>query len=115
MLDDARRRLLDDLSQVATSAAGLLQGAGKEVETLVRQRVDQVVERLDLVTREEFDAVSEMAANARSENDSLRSELDALKAELAALKAAKPKRAPARKAAAKKPAAKRPASRKTTT
>ncbi len=115
MMDEARRRLLDDLSQVATSAAGLLQGAGKEAETLVRQRLDLMIDRLELVTREEFEAVAEMARLAREENDSLRGELEQLKAEFAQLKPAPAKRAAAKKPARRKAAAKPSGSRKTTT
>lgn len=68
---DARRRVLDDIAKVATSAAGLLQGAGREAETLLRQRLEGLFDRMDLVPREEFDAVKAMAAKARAENDAL--------------------------------------------
>ena len=68
---DARRRVLDDIAKVATSAAGLLQGAGREAETLLRQRLEALLDRMDLVPRDEFEAVKAMAAKARAENDAL--------------------------------------------
>lgn len=68
---DARRRVLGDIAKVATSAAGLLQGAGREAETLVRQRLEGLLDRMDLVPRDEFEAVKAMAAKARAENEAL--------------------------------------------
>ena len=65
----ANRRILDDVSRLATSAAGLVQGAGREAESLVRQRLERLLDGMDLVTREEFDAVKAMAAAARLENE----------------------------------------------
>ena len=50
----------------------------QEVETLVRQQVDRIVGRMDLVSRDEFEAVREMAENARIENEQLSARLDAL-------------------------------------
>ncbi len=108
----ANRRLLDDVSRLATSAAGLVQGAGKEAETLLRQRLERLLDGMDIVTREEFDAVKAMAAKARSENDALHKRLAAMEEVIQSLNAkSKPKAAAASKpkAAAKakaKPAAK---------
>ena len=67
----ANRRLLDDVSKLATSAAGLVQGAGREAEMLLRQRLERILDRMDLVTREEVDVVKEMAMQARMENELL--------------------------------------------
>jgi BMFP domain-containing protein YqiC len=75
---NARRRLLDDLAKIVTATAGVLQGAGREAELLARQRLERLVERLDLVGREEFDAVKAMAAEARAENARLAERLDRL-------------------------------------
>ncbi len=61
----ANRRLFDDASKLATSVAGLVQGAGREAEMLLRQRLERILDRMDLVTREEFDVVKEMAMQAR--------------------------------------------------
>ena len=67
----ANRRLFDDVSKLATSAAGLVQGASREAEMLLRQRLERILDRMDLVTREEFDVVKEMAMQARMENELL--------------------------------------------
>jgi BMFP domain-containing protein YqiC len=66
-----RRRMMDDIAKLSTAAAGLVQGAGREAETLFRQRLERLLDRMDLVTREEFEAVKAMAAKAREENEAL--------------------------------------------
>jgi BMFP domain-containing protein YqiC len=70
-----RNRLLDDIARVANGAAGVATGMRDEVETLVQQQVDRVLSRLNLVTREEFEAVKAMAAKARSEQEALEKRL----------------------------------------
>ena len=65
------RRLFDDVAKLATSAAGVVQGAGREAELLLRQRLERILDRMDLVAREEFDVVKEMASKARLENEML--------------------------------------------
>ena len=70
-----RNRLLDDLARVANGAAGVATGMREEVEALVQERVERVLARLNLVTREEFEAVKAMAAKARSEQDALEKRL----------------------------------------
>ena len=74
----ANRRLFDDVSKLATSAAGLVQGASREAEMLLRQRLERILDRMDLVTREEFDVVKEMAMQARMENELLAKRLTVL-------------------------------------
>ncbi|MDP6563207.1 MAG: accessory factor UbiK family protein [Alphaproteobacteria bacterium] len=74
------RRLLDDIARLATGTAGLVQGAGREAETLLRHRLERLLDRMDLVPREEFDAVKAMAAQARLENEALAERLAALEA-----------------------------------
>lgn len=64
-----RNRLLDDLARVANGAVGVATGMREEIEALVQQRVERVLGRLNLVTREEFEAVKAMAARARSEQE----------------------------------------------
>lgn len=75
-----RSRILDDISQLMTNAAGVAQGVKDEAESAVRQRVERLLNDMDLVTREEFDAVRDMAVKAREENDALSARLDALEA-----------------------------------
>lgn len=66
-----RNRLLDDLAKLATNAAGMAQGVKDEAETVMRSRFERLLGDLDLVQREEFEAVREMALKARAENESL--------------------------------------------
>ena len=94
-----QNRILDDLARVANGAVGTLAGLKTEIETLVRQRVESFLADMDLVPRDEFDAVKEMAATARAEQEKLEARVAALEAKLAKpAKSATPKR----KAAAKK-------------
>jgi len=73
-------RFFDDISKVMTSAAGVAKGVRDEAETAVRGQAERWLAEMDLVTREEFDAVREMALKAREENDALKARLDALEA-----------------------------------
>lgn len=75
-----RNRFLDDISQLMTNAAGVAQGVKDEAETAVRQRVERWLADMDLVTREEFEAVREMAVKAREENEALKARIEALEA-----------------------------------
>lgn len=83
-------RLFDDLARVASGAFNTLSGLREEIETRVRERVERMAADLDLVSREEFDAVRAMAAKARAGQEELEAKLAGLEAELTALKAAKP-------------------------
>ena len=75
-----RNRLLDDIARVANGAAGVATGMRDEAEALVQERVERVLTRLNLVTREEFEAVKAMAAKARSEQEKLEKRIRALEA-----------------------------------
>jgi len=90
-------RFLDDLARLATGAMGALSGARTEVDQLVRQRMERLLADMDLVRRDEFEAVREMAVRAREENARLTERLAALEASLAA--GAAPAKPRARKAA----------------
>jgi BMFP domain-containing protein YqiC len=76
-------RILDDIARLATDAAGAAQGVRREVETVVKTQIERLLRDLDVVTREEFEAVREMALLAREENDKLASRLAALEARAA--------------------------------
>lgn len=82
----SRNKLLDDLARVASGAAGTVAGIRGEVETVVRQRIEAVLSDLNLVPRDEFNAVKAMAAKARAEQEKLEKRV----AELEAASAAKP-------------------------
>ena len=73
-------RILDDIARLATDAAGAAQGVRREVETVVKTQIERLLRALDVVTREEFEAVREMALLAREENDKLAARLAALEA-----------------------------------
>ncbi len=77
---DTRGKLFDDISQLMTNAMGVAQGARTEAETAIRSLVDRWIADRDLVTREEFEAVREMALKARDENALLAARLSALEA-----------------------------------
>ncbi len=79
-------RLFDELSRLVTDAAGLAEGARREVETLVRSQLERLMSGMDIVSREEFEAAKEMAAKARAENDALAARITALEAKLGASK-----------------------------
>ena len=90
--------LLDDLARVASGALGALTGMRAEVEARVRDQLERILARMDLVTREEFEAVRAMAAKARVEQERLETRLAVLEARLESL-ATKPAR-PAHRTAA---------------
>ena len=93
-------RILDDLARVAGGAMGTLNGVRTEIESLVRQRIERALASMDVVPRDEFEAVKAMAAKAREENEALALRIAALEAQAAGAGAA---------AAPRKPAARRPA------
>ncbi|MEM7177238.1 MAG: accessory factor UbiK family protein [Pseudomonadota bacterium] len=77
----SKNKFLDDMSQLMTNAAGMAQGMREEAQTAFRSQLERVLADSNLVTREEFDAVREMAVLAREENAALAARLDALEAE----------------------------------
>jgi BMFP domain-containing protein YqiC len=64
-------RLIDDLARVASGALGTLTGVRSELETRIREQVERMLDRMNLVRREEFDAVQAMAAKARANQDAM--------------------------------------------
>jgi BMFP domain-containing protein YqiC len=69
---------LDGLARLFTDAAGAAQGAKNEFESFLKQRFERLIADMDLVRRDEFDAVKAMAAKAREENESLARRLEAV-------------------------------------
>jgi BMFP domain-containing protein YqiC len=89
-----RPRFFDDLAGVAGGAISALAGLREEAESMIRARTDELIQRLDLVRREELEAVHELAANARAGQEAaeanvaqLETRLKALEARVAALEA----------------------------
>jgi BMFP domain-containing protein YqiC len=76
---DEKNKLLDDLTGLATGLGLAAQGVREEVEQAMRSRIDAILSENGMVSREEFEAVREIALAAREENVALRAELDALK------------------------------------
>lgn len=76
-------RLLDDLARLASGAAGALSGVRGEVETRLKKQLERILAEMDVVPREEFEAVKAMAAKARLEQEALERRVAALEAALA--------------------------------
>ena len=87
----SQNRFFDDLARVASGALGTLSGVKTEVEARLRDQLERVLASMDLVSRDEFEAVKAMAAKARSEQDDLINRVADLESRLAALSAGQAK------------------------
>lgn len=83
-------RFFDELGRLITDAAGAAQGVRKEVESVVRSQAESILRELDVVQREEFEAVKAMAQKAREENEQLKARLALLEAILDDIEAEPP-------------------------
>ncbi|MBI1384818.1 MAG: accessory factor UbiK family protein [Rhizobiales bacterium] len=81
-MTQTQNRLLDELAKLMTDAAGAAQGMKAEVEAVMRSQAERFLRDMDLVQREEFEAVREMAERARTENARLAERLAVLEARL---------------------------------
>ena len=81
-MPQTRGQFFDDVSRLFTDAAGLADSARREVETLARAQLERLMSTMNVVSREEFEAVREMAVKARVENDKLEARIAALEARL---------------------------------
>ena len=79
-------RLYDDFARLMTDAAGVMQGARREAETVIRSQFERFVGDMDLVKREDFDVVKDMVSRLRTEQETLRKRVTDLEAEVARLK-----------------------------
>jgi len=75
-------RFFDEVARLMNDAAGVAQGVRREFDTLFRTQAERVLGELDVVRREEFEAVKEMARLAREENEALKVRIAALEARL---------------------------------
>ncbi len=73
-------RFFDEVARLMNDAAGVAQGVRREFDTLMRSQAERIIRDLDLVKREEFEAVKEMARLAREENEALKARIEALEA-----------------------------------
>lgn len=76
-------RIFDDFAKLMTDAAGAAQGMKREAENLMKSQAEKFLHDMDVVKREEFEAVKAMAQKAREENEALSARLAALEAKLA--------------------------------
>ena len=87
-MTQTNNRFLDELARLMTDAAGAAQGMRREFETMMKSQGERMLREMDVVQREEFEAVKDMALKAREENEQLAARVAALEADIAALKRA---------------------------
>ncbi len=102
-------KFFDDFAKMAGGAMGALGGVKEEAEAAIRQRLERILSDMDVVPRDEFDAMADVARRARQEQETLSAKVAELESRLAALEGgvhkASTKRGAAKKAAARKPKA----------
>lgn len=76
----SQNRFFEDLAKLANGAAGTFAGVAREMESMAKTAAERFIGGLDMVSRDEFEAVKEMAAKARAEADALKARLDAMEA-----------------------------------
>ena len=81
-------RIFDDFAKLMTDAAGAAEGMKREAETLMKGQAERFLRDMDVVAREDFEAVKAMAQKAREDNEALSARLAAVEAELERLKSA---------------------------
>ena len=75
-------RFFDEVARLMNDAAGVAGGVRREFDTMMRTQAERILRELDVVQREEFEAVKEMARLAREENEALKARIAALEAKL---------------------------------
>ena len=85
-MTQTNNRFFDELGKLMTDAAGAAQGAQREMEVFMRAQGEKMLAGMDLVRRDEFEAVKAMAAKAREDSEELSVKLAALEAEVARLR-----------------------------
>jgi BMFP domain-containing protein YqiC len=101
-------RLLDDLARMANGALNTLSGVREEIENRVRERVERLLADMDLVPREEFEAVKAVAQAARSEQEMLAAKVAELERKVGELSAKAAPKTPRRTARSRREAAGKP-------
>ncbi|MGO9006365.1 MAG: accessory factor UbiK family protein [Beijerinckiaceae bacterium] len=81
-MPETKGRMFDEFSRLMTDAAEVAHGVRREAENLLKGQVERLLDTMEIVTREEFEAVKEMAAKAREENERLAQRIAALEAKL---------------------------------
>lgn len=90
MTTQGPNRMMDEFARMMTDAAGAAQGVRREMESMARTQGERFLTQMNVVQREEFEAVREMAVKARVENEELRRRVADLEARLATGSAATP-------------------------
>jgi BMFP domain-containing protein YqiC len=96
-MSNGPNRILDEFARLMTDAAGAAQGVRREVETAFRAQAERILNSMDVVQREEFEAARDMAVKAREENEKLAERIAALEAKLAGSTTEESSRAAAKK------------------
>lgn len=78
-------RIFDEFARLMNDAAGVATGVRREAETMMRSQAERILRELDVVTREEFDTVRDLASAAREENERLSARIAELETRLAKL------------------------------
>ena len=81
-MTQTNNRIFDEMARLMNDAAGVAQGVRKEFDTLFRSQAERMLRDLDVVQREEFEAVKEMVRLAREENEALKARIAVLEAKL---------------------------------
>lgn len=81
-MTQTNNRFFDEVARLMNDAAGAAQGVKREIDTVVRHQAERILNDLDLVKREEFDAVKDMARLAREENEALKARIETLEGRL---------------------------------
>ena len=95
-MSNGPNRILDEFAKLMTDAAGAAQGVRREVETAFKAQAEKLLNSMEVVQREEFEAVREMAVKARAENKALAARIAALEAKIAELSGEKAAGRPSR-------------------
>ena len=82
-MTQTNNRFLDEVARLMNDAAGVAGGVRREFDTLLKTQAERVLRELDVVQREDFEAVKDMARLAREENEALKVRIAALEAKLA--------------------------------
>lgn len=93
-MTQTNNRLMDELAKLVTGAAGAAQGVRSEVDSFMKAQAEKVLNDMEIVSREEFDAVRDMAIKAREENNALLARIEVMEK---ALKSSPAKKSPAKK------------------
>jgi BMFP domain-containing protein YqiC len=81
-MTQTQNRIFDEMARLMNDAAGVAQGVRREFDTLFKHQAERILRDLDVVHREDFEAVKEMARLAREENEALKARIAALEAKL---------------------------------